>query len=633
MVANPPAYQPETVNTCLQGIGIVCGLNVRVKPDCSIHVSEGSAINGEGILLKVKEHNFKSYKKKPNEQLVKFFETGKISNFYELSEVHDGSTDSLKQQSPNDTPTKDLLENKILIMLSDAQTGAQHFVLLRYHDVAEMKQLGEAIRKIKKQVASNIGIFKNEQNKEYLFEDIEKALFPYLQLPKVEVPRFGYKTLAIVDKKLDFGLVNFENPFLKVKNFSSIFFEYKAILDDLIPEFNEALAQLHQLYGNILTDKGGNYWEKYRLALAQKWDTFLEDGEHLYYVQYFYDWLQDLVKAYQELCIALSNYHADCHCEEHNAQKQSSLKTLFLGPVIGAQSSYKSLIFRDYYTPSSTMNNSEDQLRKIKFLHWRMMMMIWTFDLPFLKLDEKVLRNKFKLIRAKEFEDSTNFYEKKALDDVPIKFTPSAAIEQPLENQAIPYYYPVDSDSPFSLHNYWNYQNVKNNLTAFEYSFNTINDIDTYSAERMTNTPIAFSLQQYPFVRVEGAIGRKYSNDTKRIIQDLILNGNICIDVVFINIYQEDYLTKNDATEAEWFKNNFKFLNGLEHKNGANHGQTMVFLYVGTDEQLELNECKKDGDPEIPELTIVADFTLPYRVSLETLNIVNRNIDILELIN
>jgi hypothetical protein len=599
-------------NNCLHGVGIVCGLTVSVTEDCSILLTEGSVITTSGVLIPVSDHLFKSYKKVTSDKINLYFKNLKINQVWELSEVHDSSTDPLKKQSPKDTPTRDFLEKKIMVLLQDLASEQLYFILIDDTDAIRLKGIEDTIKKIKtkSQPKKHTGVFAKEEKSVFNFEYTEKAIFSYLQLSHIVVPRFGYKTLAIKDASQPFGYDNFENPFLRVNNFKSIFFEYKAILDNLVPQFYDALTILHKLYGKVLTHKGENYWEKYRNILGAKWDCFLAEGEHLYYIQYFYDWLCDLVKAYNELCHELTNYMAVCTCDA-NSDQQKLYTISFLGPILGSQSSYKSLIFRDTYIPTIAMNNNEENLRRIKFLHWRMMMMIWTFDLPGLKLDEKVLRDKFKVVPAKEYEDSTNFFEKNLNAEHPIRFTPSGIIQSCLGQQAIPFYYPLDSDSPYSIHQYWNFQFVKENRNDQIYSYNVIMpDKDSYSQHIHVQYPWAFTLREFPFTRIEGAIGKIYetSKETVKQIIELVKKTNCCIDFAFIKV------------DANWFRENIKFLNGLEHQSGALQGQTIVYLYVGLDEQIELNECKKDNAPEIVSGTIIADFTLPYRLSLENLS-------------
>ena len=303
------------------------------------------------------------------------------------------------------------------------------------------------------------------------------------------LPRFGYQNLAIKDESepLDLDLIpegdpnlkkfdtvlldNLQNPFTAISSFKDLFFEYKTILEETFPEFEQAIKSLHEHFGGLLTHKSEAYLERFREVLLQKWQVFLEEGEHLYYIQYYYDWLCDLIKAYNELRHALDCFSAECFCE--NESKYSTLKAsrdgmppmpshLLLGPVLGGRTSYQPLIFRDYFKQSFTVNNNKDRLNEIKLLHWRLMMMIWTFDLPFLRLETKVLYNSGYLVPAEEDKDSTDYLENQDinldeqynLEDLPIKITPSKSPYDLLGTQAIPYYYPLDANSSYSVHRF-----------------------------------------------------------------------------------------------------------------------------------------------------------------------------------
>jgi hypothetical protein len=632
------------INVCLTGHGIVCGLNVHVNANCDIEIEEGTAISKKGTLIKVGNKSFSAYLKEPSKLIQQYFPhdfSQKNKGDRTVLELttnpkYDPKTmDSLKQQSPKDLPTRDVLTDKILVILIPNDKPTEQYFLLVSPTLLLEKGDPNILKKVKELSKSEItesrtGIFKRPQKSTvtYSTEVIEMAFHAYLELPEVYLPRFGYKTLAIIDKGQPFGTDNFQNPFIRVKKFQDIFNEYKAILDDLIPEFEKALEKLHDLYGDQLSHKGKSYWAQYRTILLKKWQSFLEEGEHLYYIQYYYDWLSDLIKAYDELREKLSAFTGECACED--SDKKLTYTLLQLGPVLGGRTGYTPSVFKDYFTAPLIDGDNAERWNEIRFLHWRIMMMIWTFDLPQLRLDEKVLIKGNYIVPAKEFQDSTNYFEKTDvnkdnkidLEDVPIKLTPSQTPDTLLGEQAIPYYYPLDADSPYSLHRYWHYRLTQMKRIQHIRSFDAIDDSDSYTFlkenkyHKDTQFPLAFSLRNYPFLRAEGHIGKKNIAIPRppikpifTIWRELIQKYNLTANVVFVAVSEINRLIALNQYTANILNAPLGF--GLEHIAGLEQGQTLILVYADTAEQIELKECKKDTKPEIELLTIVADFTTP----------------------
>lgn len=595
----------ETLDPCISGFGIVCGLEVHVNDDCSIEVQAGTAITAGGQLVhleKIKKfHHYLLPLQNPNQRTQYLQQQLKVRTCYELSEAtFDRKTmDSLKQQFQNDLPERAFLHNKILLLL--VETNPNDDALQLSFWIVSLDELAKGLG-IQSTPTIGSGLFGKVPTRTQVDPlEVDKHLRPVLNLPSMVVPRFGYKTLAIKEKAKGFS-GEMVNPFSEIKKFQAIFSEYKAILDDLIPDFRELLTILHTNYSGLFTHKGTDYLTKFPLLLEAKWARFCKKGEHLYYIQYFYDWLRDLVKAYEELRFALTDVHLHCICEE-TASKSPSI--LLLGPVLGGRSSHQPLVFRDGFTAPFGQTNRESQLQHIKCLHWRLMMMIWTFDLPFLHLDEVLLDFGFDPGNEEKF-DSTDFWESiGSINGLPLGFTPSKASFGKLGEQAIPYYYPLDGDSSYSVHRYWDPYFTKVQRSAELRSYNAhLGDAtlpstspanDGYSDLVQTLYPLYFDLQEYPYLKVEGHIGKMIEIPGASTSLPEIKANNLCLDLIALAV---DRIPDG--------------LSGLEHQTALQPGQTLVLLYVPADEIIQdLEECKTD--PVIPAMTIVADFVLPYR--------------------
>lgn len=618
------------IDPCIMGSGVICGAEVHVNTDCSVEIGAGSFIFPSGRILHFPGKKFRYYKlhehtdEKIKSAIPKFLKAANpsepSSDFFELTDdTSDTSTiDSLKPQHPEDETEHDFLMDKIVALYLQENDAPNHsslfFLLLSREAIAISKDIKPTSN------TGSQGIFsKAIKRKQIDLLTIDRFLRPELTLPPLNIRRFGYKELAILNKAHGLKENNLQAPFTGITSFKAIFFEYKAIIEEEIETIQNALKEMHLHFGGFFTHKGSSYLEKYRRVLMVKWQRFCEEGEHLYYIQYFYDWLCDLAKAYNELAAKLDGFSI-CHsCLPSTEEGEETGNILLLGPVLGGRSTYHPLIFRDLARPSLT----DENIRELRCLHWRMMMMIWTFDLPFLHLD-KVLYNFGFDPGVEEKLDSTNYWEGWGNDgdqttnfhNLPVKITPTQAPESEIGWQAIPYYYPLDSNSAYSLHQFWDYHATKMRLSDRHLSYNAYfgdpdkptMDIanDSYTNYTEVIMPLAYSLRNQRFLKVEGHIGKSIITwDGAFIIENFplleyIQQYNLCLDVIAIGL-------SADSTEF-----NLEKLTGLEHGPSLQPGNTLVLLFNRSNEKLELQECKKEY-PEIAKNTIVADFVLPYR--------------------
>lgn len=625
------------IDSCVLGHGIRCGLRVKVVKDCSIHLSAGTAVLASGAIVHLDASSFRYYyTQSPHQAIVK--ECFGLSNFFELSdkEFDPDTMDDLKQQHPDDVPQEDFLFDKVLAIAFVHSKDKPVFLLISKESLAKYKGITPSSSNEK-----SSGIFpKSAIRKPIGDEDLDKYFNPALHLPKIRLPRFGYQELALISKANGLKESNIQNPYGQINAYNTIFFEYKAILDKYIYLFQDALDVLHKKFGEDLSHKGMDYLSKYGKVLVAKWQRFCEEGEHLYYIQYFYDWLCDLIAAYNELVSNLRAFSTTCSCIQ-NPKKCGDL--LLLGPILGGNSTYKTVVFRDTYVNLP----NEARMQEVRALHWRLLMMIWTFDLPFLGL-ERVLYSYGFDPGIEEELDSTNYWEwvdkngdgAVNFEDLPVKATPTGFPNRRLNEQAIPYYYPLDKDSIYSLHQFWDIAKTRLNQADCHFSYNAHFDTpdlpstdvanDSYTQHEEIIMPLAFNIKNFEYFRIEGHIGKKVKVETKtpgrgfhfifyeerdNSEKELVINQqnslktylevyNLDIEIIAINL---KVIAGNDTFQLD--------IKGIDHRPSIQQGQTLVLIYSSGSEQLELEECKKDEVPEIKANVILADFWLPYKYS------------------
>lgn len=633
----------ETIDTCFAGNGVVCGLEVHVNADCSIEVTEGTVILPNGTILHTPQKKFRYYVKPvpagnntgennaaPNpvsEFMLAYLKLDKLNEkqmeFLQLAEDGTSSdkTDSLKQQHPDDIPERNLNRDKIMVLLALAGEGEDAPPDL-YWILVTRNALAHAVGIAAPKTDDDQSLFSKAFAPEDIdIEEVDRFLRPVLQLPLLTIPRFGYGELAIIEPAIGLKESNLQPPFTNVHAYAPIFFEYKKIIDAYMHQFRDALKLLHELFGPLLSHKGPAILETYQKILVQKLATFYEEGYHLYYIQYVYDWLRDLTTAYNELVAKLNGYRGVCTCKEVKETESKGLLVM-LGPVLGGRTTYQPLIFRDL----AIIAERDATIREVRCMHWRMMVMIRTFDLPFLQLD-KALAFTGQTIEDKL--DSTNYWESLANPDdnddfknLPVKLTPTRGSYSPLGKTAIPYYYPLDSNSVYSVHQFWDYETTVLRRTDTLLSYNAFGgdddkpstDVvnDSYSHRQEVLMPLAFNFEPCHWLRVEGHIGKTIFLGDGEVstfslagfdLWSYLQKYNILLDVIAVNI--------SNADNSGWLQ----FTNGLEHRPALQQGQTLVLMYVGNPEQIELHECSRSDRPEIAAYTVVADFVLPYRFS------------------
>lgn len=629
------------LDTLVFGYGIVYGAEIHLSESYTLEVSAGGVVLSSGEIVHFPRKTFPNYKKaSETEETVTAMLS--IQEAFELTDEHyDSMTmDSFKEQHPGDFPAYDFLLDKILVLYVPTaaleKTEALQFFLVSRDELAKA-------RGIRPSVTASGGIFgKALKTASFDVRDIENWLFPDLRLPVLRIRRLGYQKNGIISQPIGLTDENIQNPFTpeptqgggaaaigksNPNSYRSIFFEFKAILDENLHAFQDILENLHEHFGAFLTHRHSHYLEQFRKVLIAKWQHFLEEGEHLYYIQYFYDWLVDLVKAYDELTTQLTGF-TRARLLGRSEQNGAAASILLLGPALEGRTTYHLPIFRQTIEAPLT----DQKIREIRLLHWRLLMMIWTFDLPFLQLDKVLYRFGFEP-GQEELLDSTNYWEwidkngdgNVDIEDLPIKITPTNPPFSTLGQQAIPYYYPIDSDSEYSVHQFWDYTKNRKRQIDWHLSYNAHPDDkdqlgtevenDSYSDRKEVLTPLAFNLREYPFLKLEGHIGKKIiTEETSKSftiksfpLAEYIAKYNLSLEVVAIK------LPKNGAYLQE--------LLGLEHRSAMEPAQTMVFLFVNygnmdqTGEQIEFTECKKDDTPEVFNNVILADFILPYRIS------------------
>ncbi len=217
-------------------------------------------------------------------------------------------------------------------------------------------------------------------------------------------------------------------------------------------------------------------------------------------IQYFYDFIDDLIKAFYEFKYEVYGTVGECCGDELKFPFH-----LMLGEASVNTSSDISSVYRQYFIYSPLFDAQNDKLERVRSLFTRMKLMV----------QEYVLNNKHQA----EKRELINFSSKV------VKITPSRYGHAFLSDKCIPYYYKVN-DTGSELYRYWDYDKSRKGSARFNLGY----DANLYNAADTIVHPLLYDIEWFNFFRVEGHIGKPVLNaltDVKTIQQDFNLPFNV----------------------------------------------------------------------------------------------------------
>ncbi len=173
---------------------------------------------------------------------------------------------------------------------------------------------------------------------------------------------------------------------------------------------------------------------------------------------------------------------------------------LVLGDASLDTNAYATDAYRQYFIYSPLFDKGQGQTSEAVFLFERM----------------KLLTQEFTIFSQQLFSDAA------------ITITPSEYQHSMLSKRAIPYYYNVN-DAGNELYKAWNYYKTTHGNGANNLSYNA----DLYSSNDAVINPLQYDIEQYNFFRIEGHIGKNYTDVLNNIVSQ-VQNFNLPFDVVAI---------------------------------------------------------------------------------------------------
>ncbi len=481
--------QGRMTRTNLIGIGIVCGLEVKINAaKTAITITKGTGVTSEGYLITVPpitytEYNtFDAVKEKYYDKFVNTTTKAQKFNLWEM------------KQAGVDPDAIDLSES----FLTDK-------VVLLFVEL-----LGEKNKNCDPNSCDDKGVH------------VTVTFRPLLVRKSDAVSLIGATGSLIVDTYTglpELKMRRFNVPNTNPVNSVQIFDAYQAILSNtFLTATQDALSQAWTRFLPFVQDE---YATNPFTGLATAF-AFVNNGaittQQLQHIQYIYDHFSDLLQAYDEFRKTGTHILSTC-CPD------SSLfpRHLLLGEAIplpaGTVSAYR------HYFIYSPLFDQREIIAQLKILFKKLVL----------------LKEKF-IIPAVSSGSTT------AKEDPYIRITPSTLGDAGLSQKAIPYYYQV-ATGPSPLYKSWSPQKTLLGIPQCNLSYNA----DQYNAsDDFVRQPLLYDLEPYNFLRVEGIIGKSYIKVLQNL-KSLISKNRLPVDVIALNTDNSNLLQGISTSTASSF--------------------------------------------------------------------------------
>lgn len=331
---------------------------------------------------------------------------------------------------------------------------------------------------------------------------------------------FHIRPLLVPKKYLKNGCTDNQNgkkaPEIKLKRFNVTYNDlpdtanildafYDIFSNNILTSLPEAYSYCYSTYKNLLPDDANPFLASTSppnaISFADHLKKMLEGiwlQTNKITIQYFYDYINDLILAYYEFREAASVINMQC-CGDECAFPLH----LALGEATVSTNEMVRDCWRQYFIYSPLYDAGKNSLARLRFYFKRMEIMAALSPFP-LKIVGK---------------------------DSQIKITPSQYEIFPLSQRAIPYYYKEVADDPASLYQYWNFERSWTGNAAFNLSYNAY-IYNVYDA--IVNQPLEYDIEQYSFFRIEGHIGLPYTGVLTTLL-DQRKTFNLPFDIVAVS--------------------------------------------------------------------------------------------------
>ncbi|WP_036249020.1 hypothetical protein [Methylobacter sp. BBA5.1] len=457
--------QQRLTRANLIGIGIVCGLEIRLdEAPGTIFLSRGCGVTSEGYLIMEPDDlalvAYRTYEL-PADIDYPAFKNSATSQQYPLWELFPAG-------EPNTAPLADpagFLDDKAVLLFLELKKAA-----LRNCSPNNCNDKGSDVTvKVRRLLIGKADLDSiianaNDASGDLGPGDLEARLAAQLDLPDLRLPRFSVPDSQPVTSH------DVLAAFLKI--FSA---------GDLAAALGDALTRAYQAFQPILkkayaSDPFGGFMARFGFL-----DSAPASAEQVRFLPYYYDFFDDLIRAYDEFRWQGVDLLCACCPSEKLFPRHLMLGLLFPAGETDAPG------YRHRFLPSAAIGDCERRTREVVLLFRRMAEMIDRFThTPALPPVKPQLTH--------------------IPIDSQIRITPSRLGDVTLSEKAIPYYYQQTGEPP--LYRLWNPEKTRRLRAHHNLSYRA----DEYvpAAPAFVAQPLAYDLEPYNFLRIEGHLGKNY---------------------------------------------------------------------------------------------------------------------------
>ncbi len=464
-VVNYLEQQERLTRNKLIGIGIVCGLELSVEAD-SISMSEGCGVTSEGYLIVQPQTKFTHYRP------------------YDLPEYF-----SPKYKATYDDWHKwELLTAKRSLEFDDAVSLKENTGFTKDKAVVLLLEMKE--RPLKNCIETNC-----DDKGEAIEFNVKPLLVNTSDLDHFirtleGQPGLGTDTLTVPEKFKNLQLKRFNVPVKDLTNTDAVLNAFLQIVDEpTLKNIAGALNYYHDRYQSVVGDVPNPF--------ETVFDTFKETLNKIktsnpFFIQYFYDWMDDIVKGCKEFKDTLYEVEAICCPDEELFPIHLMLGEADRDTTVDFRSRY-----RNYFIYSPLFNEQRDRLDELHLLYRRL----------------------------KDIIDNFNILDPKSFVNELVKITPSKIYDYPLSERCIPYYYSVEN-----MYEAWSWIKTKRGDARQNLSYGAAN----YSDSDQIIEPLLYDIEPYNFYRIEGHIGKSF-NQAVTAVTNQRDEYNVPFDIVALS--------------------------------------------------------------------------------------------------
>ncbi len=473
--------QDRLTRANLVGIGIVCGLEISITAadgKTTIYVSRGCGVTSQGYLIVVPEEGLTLVSCKADYQIPDEVDYPEFRNpdtriqypLWELFPAGEQATVALG----SDSDAGFLDDKAVLLFLELKKTSLRNCSPKNCDDkgsevTASLKPLLIKVEDLEKIMKAA-----NSLDSGLTSSDLEAALLEKLKLPDIPIPRFN--------------VVN-SSPATSNDIYAAFLNLFTA--NKLAGSTANALSAAYQAFKPLLQES----YKSDPFGEFKKTFSFLDQSptatDQVIFMQYYYDFFDDLLRAYDEFRWKGVDLFSSC-CPSAALFPRHLMLGLLYPEKAAHPGSY-----RQNYLPSPAFDACSGRSKELLQLFKRLVEMTRSFThtpglLP------QLFSRAYTALNV----------------DPQICVTPTVFGDKSLSDKAIPYYYQNNGTTP--LYKLWSNEKTRRNRANQNLSYRC-SDFRPVAPDFVSN-PLRYDLEPHNFLRIEGHLGKNYQRVLKTLL-------------------------------------------------------------------------------------------------------------------